>query len=125
MGQRLLILAACMIAGEFIGTPAAVGDTVDVPKDEANYLTRAERAMYLDKADDPTKGLLTATAEDKARARDQAKAIASAAEAAAKASTPPDIGAMLANAVAQGVALALAQQAQAQAQQAKPPAPPA
>lgn len=113
MGQKLLIMAACMIAGELIATPAAVGDTVDVPKEEANYLTRSGRALYLDKTDDPTKGLNTATAEDKARAKEQAKAYAAAAEASAKANGPVDIGAMLAQAVAQGVAQALAQQSAA------------
>jgi hypothetical protein len=111
MGQKLLIMAACLIAGETIGIPVAVGDTVDVPKDDALYLVRAGRALYLDKADDPTKGLHTATAEDKQRAKDQAKAIAAAAEATAKANNPPDFAGMLAQAVAQGMAMAMAQQA--------------
>lgn len=119
MGQKLLIMAACLIAGETIGTPVAVGDTVDVPKDDAAYLARSGRALYLDKSDDPTKGQFTATAEDKQRAKEQAKAIAAAAEATAKANTQPDFAAMLTQAVAQGMAQGMAM-AQQQAKQAAP-----
>ena len=108
MGQKLLILAACLIAGETVGQPAGVGETVEVSKDDASYLTRSGRAMYLDKADDPTKGLLTAAAEDKKRAAEQAKAAAAVAEASRAANTPMDMATVIANAVQAGVAAGLA-----------------
>jgi hypothetical protein len=40
---------------------------VDVSKDDAATLTRIGRALYVSKAEDPTKGLLTASDSDIAR----------------------------------------------------------
>ena len=46
------------------GVDAAQGDIVDVPKDTAQKLIAARRALYADKKDDPSKGALdTASAE--------------------------------------------------------------
>lgn len=114
MGIKILILQACLIAGESIGTPVAVGETVEVSKDDASYLAKSGRGLYVDKTDDPSKGLMTATPEDKKRAAEQGKAIAAAAEASRAASAPPNLPELLANAVAQGFALAMQQQAAAQ-----------
>ena len=74
--MKLLIKEACQLAGEAISTHADVGDTVDATKDDAALLTRMGRAFYLDKSDDPTKGTLTATAEDKAAVKKAANAVA-------------------------------------------------
>lgn len=109
---KLLILSACAIAGETIARHVAVGEQTEVAKDDARYLVDAGRALYLDKADDHNKGLSTATAADVKRAKEQAEAIAAQAEASRRANQPPDLAALLANAVAQGMAMA-AQQAAA------------
>lgn len=113
MAIKLLILQACLIAGEAVAEHAAVADTVEVTKEDADYLVRSGRALYLDKTNDPTKGLSTATKEDIDRARQQAKAIAASTEASAAANKPTDMAAIIANAVAQGVAAALAAKAPA------------
>lgn len=80
--MKLLITEACQIAGESVSQHADVGTEVDLPKDEAILLARMRRAMFLDKADDPSKGAMTASAEDKATVKKRATAIADARKAA-------------------------------------------
>ena len=71
--MKIMIIEACLVAGESVGEHAEPGEERDVTKDDASVLTRMGRAMYLDKSDDLTKGLLTASAEDKARFKTPAK----------------------------------------------------
>lgn len=115
---KLLIIDACLVAGEEIARHAEVADEVDVPKEDAAALTRMGRAMYLSRDDDPTKGALTATAEDKARAKRTLAGITAdrkARDAAAQSATPDGMAAMVAAAVAAAVAQALAKPTPAQA----------
>lgn len=112
MGIKLLIAQACLIPGDEVGHHADVGDTIEVStKEEALLLTRAHgRAFYLDKTDDPTKGTLTASAEDKDRVKREVKLLAAAAEQRAlesQAQSPSGMAAMVAAAVAQAVRAAL------------------
>lgn len=110
MGIKILIAAACQIAGEQIASHADVNDTVDVPKDEALSLCRMGRAFFVSRDDDPTKGALTATAEEKDLLKRQAKAIAAEREARAAeqaAATPGGLAAMVAAQVAAAVQAAL------------------
>jgi hypothetical protein len=110
MGIKLLILVACTIAGESVASHADVGDTVEVSKDDAASLTRMDRARYLEKADDPTKGLLTASAEDKTNVRKRAAAIKEDLEQraiAAQAQSPAGLAALVAASVATAVQAAL------------------
>ena len=108
--MKIVIVEACAIAGEETSSHADVGDELDVSKDEAALLTRMGRAMYLDKGDDPTKGTLTATADDKASIKKRVQAIAAERkerEVAAQSQTPTGLAAMVAAAVAQAVQAAL------------------
>jgi len=108
--MKLLILIACTIAGAEVSSHADVGEEVDVSKDEAATLTRMGRALYLEKADDPTKGQLTATAEDKARVKKQVAAIKAEREArdlANQAQSPAGLAGLIAATVAQAVQAAL------------------
>lgn len=108
--MKLLIIAACTIAGEAVSTHADVGEEVDVTKDEAGTLARMGRGLYLEKADDPTKGQLTATAEDKARVKKQVAAIKAereAREVANQAQSPAGLAGLIAATVAQAVQAAL------------------
>lgn len=112
MGIKLLIAQACLIAGDEVGRHADVGETVEVAtKEEALLLTRAHgRAFYLDKADDPTKGTLTASPEDKDRIKREVKQLAAVAEqraAEAQMQSPGGMAAMVAAAVASAVQAAL------------------
>lgn len=115
MGIKLLIIAACTIAGAEVSTHADVADVVEVEsKDEAVTLARMGRALYLDKAQDPQKGALTATAEDKELAKRSAKAIRESLEiraAEAAATSPAGMAAMVAAEVAKAVQAALAAKA--------------
>lgn len=91
MGIKILILEACFIAGEDGSVPAEVGDTPEVTKDEASLLTRIGRALYTERGDDHSKGLLTATDDVVKAAKKRAQVIKADREAAAKAaaaSTP-------------------------------------
>lgn len=114
--MKLLIAEACLVIA--IGTEAAVhadvGDLVDVSKDDASYLTRAGRAFYTSRDDDPTRGDLTASPEDKARIEKQAKAIAASQKAMTAATAPTDFASILRDAVAAGVAQGAALVAQQQ-----------
>jgi hypothetical protein len=110
--MKLLILEACAIAtlGAEVSSHADVGDVVDVPKDDAISLARMGRAMFLDKADDPTKGLLTATDVDRTQVKRRAAAIEkerAARAATAAAQSPTGMAEMIAAAVASAVAAAL------------------
>lgn len=104
--MKLLIAEACLVVllGAEITSHADVGDTVDVSKDDANQLTRSGRAMFLEKADDPTKGQLTAGADDKDRIAKQAKAIAASQKQLAAATQPTDFASMLQAGIAAGIA---------------------
>jgi hypothetical protein len=110
--MKLLILEACAIAavGAEASSHADVGDVVDVPKDDAVSLARMGRAMFLDKADDPTKGLLTATDADRTQVKRRAAAIEkerAARAATAAAQSPVGMAEMIATAVAGAVATAV------------------
>jgi hypothetical protein len=111
--MKILILEACLIAtaGAEFASHADVGDIVDVPKDDAISLARMGRAMYLDKADDPTKGLLTASDSDRAQVKRRAAAIEKERqlrERTAAAQSPVGMAEMIAAAVASAVQSALA-----------------
>jgi hypothetical protein len=110
MGIKLLIISACTIAGEVVASHADVGDTVEVSKDDAALLTRMDRARYLDKGDDPTKGLLTASNDDKAAVKRHAAAIEEDRKeraAAAQVNSPTGMAALIAQSVATAVQAAL------------------
>lgn len=81
MGIKIIIAEACSLNME---TAFAVGDKAEVVKDDAAVLVRAGRALYLDKTDDPSKGLQTASADDVKRIGEQAKALAAEAKARAE-----------------------------------------
>lgn len=104
--MKVLIAEACLVValGQELAAHADVGETVDVSKDDALSLARMGRAFYVDKVDDPTKGQLTAQADDKDRIAKQAKSIAAAQKEAAARSGPTDFGAMLAAGIAEGIA---------------------
>jgi hypothetical protein len=110
--MKLLITEACTIAGPEQSQHADVGDVVDVhSKDEALLLVRMGRARYLERNDDPTKGTLTATADDKAIVAQRVEAIQAEREArdlAAQAQSPAGLAALVATSVAQAVQAALA-----------------
>lgn len=113
MGIKLLIAQACLIAGDEVAVHADVGETVEVTtKEEALLLTRAHgRAFYLEKADDPTKGTLTASDEDKQRIKREVKLLAAAAEQRAleaQVQSPAGMAALIASSVASAVQAALA-----------------
>ena len=108
--MKLLIIEACTIAGVEVSEHADVGGEVDVHKDEAATLTRMGRALYLEKSDDPTKGSLTASAEDKANVKKRVAAIKAereAREVAAQAQSPAGLAALVAASVAQAVQAAV------------------
>ena len=108
--MKIILLVACTIAGESLSRHGELAEVVDVPKDEAASLTRMDRARYIDKADDPTKGLLTATKDEITALQRQAKAVAAEREArelAAAASTPEALASLVAVNVAKAVAEAL------------------
>jgi hypothetical protein len=68
MGIKLIITDACSIPTEDAGPQhTEPGTVVDVSKDDAATLTRIGRGLYISKADDPTKGLLTASDAEVAR----------------------------------------------------------
>jgi hypothetical protein len=108
--MKLLIAQACLAV--LIGTEQAVhvdvGQTVDVSKDDANYLTRAGRAFYTTRDDDPTKGSLTANDDDKKRIAKQAAVVKAANEQAAAAQGPTDFASMLQAGIAAGIAQGMA-----------------
>ena len=104
---KILIAEACQLAGEEVSTHADIGESHDVSKDDALLLTRMGRAFYVDKADDPTKGRLTAAEDDKARIKRQAAALKASREARVEAEqvvTPQGIAALVAKAVADALA---------------------
>ena len=113
MGIKLLIKEACLIlvAGATTAQPAEVGETVEVDtKDEALSLCRLGRSYFVDKANDPTKGLLTATAEEVASVKKLAKAIAAGREereAERAMLSPAGQAAFMAGEIAKAVAAAL------------------
>ena len=107
----LIIAEACSIPSLEGAQHADVGQTVEVDtKEEALTLCRYGRAFYVDKAADPTKGLLTASKEDQDRLKRQAQYIASerkarAAESAA--SVPANLSAVIAAQVAAALQAAM------------------
>lgn len=117
MAIKLLIIAACALAGSEAATHADIGDQVELDsKDEAAALTRMGRALYLDKAQDPQKGLLTATKEDLESTKAQVKNIKAAREeraTEAAAASPAGMAAMVAAEVAKAVQAAMAAKAPA------------
>lgn len=62
--MKVLIIAACLInyGDDRGGVHADVGEMPDVPKKQAEDLTRSDRALYVNRKDDSTKtGQFTAT----------------------------------------------------------------
>lgn len=115
MGIQVLIIEACTIAGAETSSHADVGQKVELDsKDEALFLARSGRALFLDKAQDPTKGSLTATKEDQDRVKQLAAQIAAAQKeraAEAQATSPAGLAALVAAQVAAAVQAALKPQA--------------
>jgi hypothetical protein len=105
--MKLLIKEACLLAGPVQSTHCDVGDVVDCHnKDEALLLARLGRAQYLDRADDPTRGQLTATDADRAQVKQRAAALKierEARELAAQAQSPGGLATVIAQAVAQSL----------------------
>lgn len=102
--MKMLIIAACLVVNEGVASHAEIGDTVDLSKDDALSLARMGRVLYLEKGDDPTKGTLTAGADDKARVKRQLEAQKSEHEqraAAAQAASPAGMAALMAAAFLQ------------------------
>lgn len=99
MGIKIIIAQACALATEDGPQHADVGDSHEVSKDDAHLLARMGRSFYLNRDDDPTKGLLTATKEDVDRIKREAKAIAADAQARAEAAaaTPAALMARIAS----------------------------
>lgn len=104
MGIQIIIAEACTIPGAETSTHADVGQKVELDsKDDALLLCRMGRAFYLDKAQDPTKGNLTAAKEDVDRIKKQAAQIAAEQEeraAQAAAAKPGGLAALVAAQVA-------------------------
>ena len=119
MGIKMLIKEACLVpaAGGPTGKPAEVAETVEIDgKDDALQLARSGRAYFLDKANDPTKGLLTATKEEVEQVRDHAKAIAASRkerEVERQMQSPAGQAAFMAGEIAKAVAAALGKPAAA------------
>ena len=97
MGIKIIIKEACLVAGENIGQPVAIGERVEVSKEDALYLARAGRSLYLEKGDDPSKGLMTATSADIAAIKLHAAAVE--AEASARSAQPQSMAEIIASAV--------------------------
>lgn len=109
--MKIIIREACAVPGEEEGRTrhADVNDIADVPKEDAQLLCRMGRAYFLDKGDDPTKGTLTASGEDKASLKKQAEALAADRrnrEQMAAAQTPVGMAALVAVEVAKAMAAA-------------------
>lgn len=74
MAIKLIVVDACSIPTEETGPQHVdAGTVVDVSKDDAATLTRIGRALYINKADDPTKGQFTASDAEVARWKKVAK----------------------------------------------------
>jgi hypothetical protein len=102
MGSKIIVLEACAIG---LGTHVEPGEKFEATREDAATLVRSGRAMYLDKADDPTKGLHTASADDVKRATDAGKARAAEAKAKAEEVDPQvKLAAMIASAVRDALA---------------------
>lgn len=74
---KQLVIEPCIInfGDDRGGVDHAAGDIVEVQKDTANNLARANRTLYVDKKDDPDKhGRYTASAEMLRAAEKMAKA---------------------------------------------------
>lgn len=106
--MKIIIREACAVPGDEGRTRHAdVAETVDAPKDDALLLCRMGRAYFVDKADDPTKGTLTAGAEEKSSLKKQADMIArdrQDREAQAAAQTPVGMATLVAVEVAKAIA---------------------
>lgn len=75
--MKLLIIEACLVnhGDDRGGVHESAGALPDVPKDIARQLVAANRALYVNKADDPDKGgKSTATREMLAAAEEMARA---------------------------------------------------
>lgn len=75
--MKILIIEATQVVfnPDVGGEHVASGEIVDVPKDQAGKLTQANRALYVNKADDSYKdGRFTAPADMLKAAADMAKA---------------------------------------------------
>ena len=110
--MKIIIREACTVPGDEGRTRHAdVNETVDASKDDAVLLCRKGRAYFIDKGDDPTKGTLTAGAEEKASLKNQAAAIVrdrQEREAQASAQTPVGMATLVAVEVAKAIAAASA-----------------
>jgi hypothetical protein len=109
--MKIIIREACTVPGDEEGRTrhADVNETADVPKEDAVLLCRMGRAYFADKSDDPTKGTLTATSEDKDSLKKQAAALVrerSAREDQAAAQTPVGMATLVAVEVAKAIAAA-------------------
>lgn len=119
MGIKMLIKEACLVpaADQPTGQPAEVAETVEIDtKEDALMLARAGRAFYLDKSNDPTKGLLTATKEEIDQVKDHAKAIAASRkerDIERQLQSPTGQAAFMAAEIAKAVAAALSPSASA------------
>lgn len=91
--MKVLIIAACKVATGTDQGAVHVGESevIDVSKDQAAHLTQNNRALYIDRKDDPFKdGRFTASKEIIQAAEDLAKARAAAAKAKNKPAKQPD-----------------------------------
>jgi len=62
--MKMLVISACLInlLDDRGGQHKDVGETIDIPKQQAENLARADRVLYVNRKDDPTKtGQFTAT----------------------------------------------------------------
>ena len=91
--MKQIIIAACLInyLDDRGGVHQDVGDIIDVPKHQAENLARAERTLYVERKDDPTKAkqftaseAMLKAAEDLAKAKAE-ETTQTAAQAKAKA----------------------------------------
>jgi hypothetical protein len=115
MAIKLLVATAFLLPTAESPVHAEVGETIEIDsKDDALQLARGGRAYFVDKLQDPTKGLLTAGKEETDSVKLHAKQIAAErkqrAEDAAMA-TPGGMAALVAQQVAAAVAAALAKPA--------------
>jgi hypothetical protein len=55
--MKVLVIAACLVNmnDDKGGQHADVGEIVDIPKQQAESLARADRVLYCNRKDDPTK----------------------------------------------------------------------
>ena len=71
--MKMLVIAACLVNmnDDKGGQHAEVGDIVDITKQQAENLARADRVLYVNRKDDPTKTAQFTATEAMLKAADE------------------------------------------------------